>query len=114
MTFKSFTAIAPAPVSRTMLQFADNLALARRRRRISQASMAERLGVSVASVRRLERGDPAVAWGTVVRALHVLGGLERFASLLDAASDDIGLILQDKSLPKRIRRRKSGLEAGAL
>lgn len=96
----------PLPVERAMKKFGHDLALARRRRRFSQQSMAERIGISVSSLRRLEKGDPGLSWGTVVRALYIMGELNRVNELLDTAKDDIGLALMDEQLPQRIRSKK--------
>ncbi len=104
----------PLPVKRAIENLGKDLALARRRRRFSQASMAERIGVSLATLKRLENGDPTLAWGTVVRALHVLGELEKLNTLLDTAKDDLGLTLMDAQLPRRIRSKKPSTESGAL
>ena len=104
----------PLPVRRVIEKFGRDLSLARRRRRFSQASMAERIGISVASLRRLEGGDPGLSWGAVVRAMHVLGELDKLGSLLDTANDDLGLALMDQRLPQRIRQRKSTEGTGAL
>jgi len=104
----------PLPVKRAIEKFGSNLALARRRRRLSQQSMAERIGVSVASLRRLEKGDPGLSWGTIARALYVMGEIEKLGDLLDTAKDNIGLVLMDEQLPRRIRRKKPGLESGGL
>ncbi len=51
----------PLPVSRVLKKFGSDLSLARRRRRFSQQSMAERIGISVSSLRRLEKGDPTLS-----------------------------------------------------
>ena len=104
----------PLPVVRALTRLGRDLSLARRRRQFSQESMAERIGTSVATLRRLERGDPSVAVGTVARALFVLGEIERLGGLLDTATDTIGLSLMDEQLPKRIRRRRVTPESGAL
>ena len=104
----------PLPVKRTIEKFGRDLSLARRRRRFSQASMAERIGISVASLRRLEGGDPGLSWGAVARALQVLGELSKLNSLLDTANDDLGLALMDKQLPQRIRRHTRSGNTGAL
>ena len=104
----------PFPVLRGIENFGKGVALARRRRRFSQASMAQRIGISVASLRRLERGNPGISWATIARALHVLGHLEKLYVLVDASNDDIGLVLSDQQLPRRIRRKKSTNESGAL
>lgn len=104
----------PLPVARTLKKFGMDLSLARRRRRFSQQSMAERIGISVSSLRRLEKGDPSLSWGTIARALNVLGELTKLNELLDTANDTIGLVLMDEQLPKRIRKRKILPETGAL
>lgn len=46
---------------------------ARRERRWSQAELAERVGVSVGTVRSVERGAPSVTLGVAFEAAHVLG-----------------------------------------
>lgn len=104
----------PLPVARALKKLGQDLALARRRRRISQESMAERIRTSVATLRRLERGDPRIAIGTITRAFQVLGELNKISNLLDTASDDIGLSLMDANLPLRIRKKKVTPTSGAL
>jgi len=81
----------------------DRLRAARLRRRVSQGEMAARVGVSRATIIRLERGDPNVAVGVLTRALGVLG-LEADLDLL-ATNDQIGRRLQDLELPVRPRAR---------
>lgn len=104
----------PIPVLRAVLNLGGDLALARRRRRFSQASMSLRIGVSLSTLRRMEKGDPRVPLGVWARALLVLGELDRLAGLLDTATDEIGLALMDQQLPKRIRARKTTSASGAL
>jgi hypothetical protein len=50
----------PLPVWRALVKFGHDLALTHRRR-YSQVSMAERVGISVATLRSLEKGDGSVA-----------------------------------------------------
>jgi len=102
------------PVRRGLKKLGEDIALARRRRRISTQSMAERLQVSLKTLQRLEKGDPTVAVGTVATAMLVLSELERFTNLLDTAHDDVGLALMDQNLPKRIRSKKAARSSGAL
>jgi len=99
------------PVSRALTKLGRDLSLARRRRRLSQASLAERMGVSLATVKRLENGDPRVAIEFVARALHVFGEIDRIEKLLDTSEDSLGLVLMDEQLPQRVRARKT---SGAL
>lgn len=97
----------PLPVRRALEQLGRNLALARRRRRISTRSMAQRLQISTATLRRLERGDASLSVGTLAKALLVLNGLQHFSDLLDTGADDLGLQLMDEALPKRIVKKSS-------
>lgn len=97
----------PLPVERAIQKLGSDLSLARRRRRISQASLAERIGASLNTVKRMEKGDPRVPLHFVARALHVVGNIGRLSQLLDTGQDQIGLMLMDAQLPKRIRARKT-------
>lgn len=98
-------------VTRAIAQLGADVSRARRRRRLSRASLAERSGVSEATLKRLEKGDGSVALENFARALNVLGELDRLEKLLDSATDELGLVLMDEQLPKRVRQRRS---SGAL
>ncbi len=76
--------------------------------------MAERIQISVATLRRLEKGDARISIGTIAQAFFVLGDLNKISSLLDTASDDIGLTLMNEQLPKRVRRKSGKKDMGAL
>ena len=89
-----------------------DISLARRRRHISQASLAERMGASVSTVRRMEKGDARVPIHFYARALHVFGEIQALERLLDTSNDEIGLTLMDEQLPRRIRRKPAS--TGAL
>ena len=102
----------PLPVERAIQKLGVDLSLARRRRHISQASLAERIGASLNTVKRMEKGEPRVPLHFVARTLHVFGDIERLSQLLDTGVDQIGLVLMDAQLPKRIRARKT--PGGAL
>lgn len=76
--------------------------------------MAERLQTSVATLRRLEKGDSRISVGLVAQALFVLGALEKINGLLDTANDEIGLSLMNEQLPQRIRHKAGKASTGAL
>lgn len=102
----------PLPVERAIHKFGVDISLARRRRHISQASLAERIGASLSTVRRMEQGDVRVPIHFFARALHVFGEIHALENLLDTAKDDIGLTLMDEHLPKRVRSKPAS--SGAL
>lgn len=114
MRSKSSIESLPAPVARALEKLGADLALARRRRRLTQASMAERLRVSEATVRRMEHGDSGISLGTIAQAFFVLGELDKISRLLDTASDDIGLSLMNEQLPQRVRKKRVKPDSGAL
>lgn len=95
----------PLPVTRALRQLGHDLALARRRRGISTADMADRLFVSRRTLWRLEKGDPTVSLGTLATAAFVLQLHDRLAQLAAPARDTLAFELDEARLPKRIRRK---------
>ncbi len=102
----------PMPVERAIQKLGHDVALARRRRRISQASLAERMGASLSTVRRMEKGDVRVPIHFFARALHVFGEIKALENLLDTSNDEIGLSLMDEHLPKRVRSTSGSTSGG--
>jgi transcriptional regulator with XRE-family HTH domain len=98
----------PLPVDRALKKLGADLSLARRRRNLTQAMMAERLGTSIITVRRMEGGHPGTALQYLARALQVFGELEKISDLLDSAQDTVGLILMNEQVPMRVRKPKQG------
>ena len=94
----------PIPAVRALQKLGRDLALARRKRRLSTADMAARLFVSRDTLWRLERGDPTVAIGTLATAAFILQCHERLADLAAPATDLVGLQQEEARLPQRIRR----------
>lgn len=97
----------PAPVARAIAKVGRDISLARRRRRLSQASLADRSGIGINTVRRLEKGEPSGSIEHLARILHVLGEVGRLEKLLDTGTDEVGLLMMDEDLPKRVRARRS-------
>ena len=63
----------PPEVSRSLQTLGEHCALARLRRKESQKQWASRLGVSVPTLIRLEKGDPTVSMGVYATALWLIG-----------------------------------------
>lgn len=83
------------------------MALARKRRRMTQHTLAVRAGVSIPTIRNVESGDAGVSMATFLRVLQVLGLAHDIDRL--AADDVIGRKLQDiqqKGAPRGRRRRE--------
>lgn len=93
----------PLPVDRALLSIGEGIARARRRRQMTQESLAKRIGGSVNTVRRMEAGHPGTALQHFVRVMQVFGELDKLSQILDAAQDSVGLALMDEKLPLRVR-----------
>ena len=108
------TSPLPLPVERSLKRLGLGLSLARRRRQMSQAMLAERIGASLNTVRRMESGHPGTALQHLARALQVFGELDKLDALIDTANDSVGLVLMDERLPQRVRAPKRTSDSGAL
>ncbi len=99
--------LLPPTVRRALSKFGQDIANARRKRHLTIAMMAERMGVAPNTYRRVERGDPAVAMGAYAMALFVLGFGNALGDLIDARRDEVGLQLDEERLPQRVRVKKA-------
>lgn len=79
----------------------ENIKLARLRRKLSASQIAERAGISRATLWQIEKGTPSVAMGAYFQVLFVLGLEKDFLKL--GADDELGRKIQDAGL--RVRQR---------
>ena len=85
----------------------EQIKMARLRRRVSAELVAERAGISRATLWAVEKGAPSVAIGIYAAVLHALNNMD--GDLLLVAKDDVlGRKLQDLELTvrKRVHHRK--------
>lgn len=61
-----------SPTKNAVRAFGQQLAVARRRQRRTATEVAERAGTTRVTLRRIERGDPAVSMGTYFEVATVL------------------------------------------
>ena len=96
---------------RILAALGERLRLARLRRKLTIEVTCQRAGISRMTLFRAEAGSPAIALGTLLRILAVLG-LEADLEAL-ARDDKAGRLLQDQALPVRRRRRSPSASAQA-
>ncbi len=94
-------------VARALAKLGRDISLARRRRKIAAEDFAEQMGVSRATLHRLENGDPGISLNTLTMALFVLGRLNVVSELADPAKDDVGMMLTRQEAPRRVRRART-------
>jgi DNA-binding XRE family transcriptional regulator len=99
--------VLPMRLRASLAKFGRDLAVARRKRHVTVAMMAERTGLAKGTYLRMEKGDPSVALGAYAMALFVLGFGEIFGDLIAVRRDDAGLLLDEERLPKRIRVKRN-------
>lgn len=96
---------------RILTALGERVRLARLRRRLTIEVTCQRADLSRMTLFRAEAGSPAIALGTLLRILAVLGldgDLEAIAR-----DDKAGRLLQDQALPARRRRRGPSARAPA-
>ncbi len=98
--------ILPSKLRRGLKKFGEDIGVARRKRRLTVAMMAERVGVARSTYLRAEKGDPKVSLGVYAMVLFVLGFGDALTDLIDPRNDDQGLLLDVERVPKRIRAKK--------
>ncbi|HTM73205.1 MAG TPA: helix-turn-helix transcriptional regulator [Pseudolabrys sp.] len=96
----------PIAVRKALRKLGGDIQIARKRRRLTMAIVAERAFISRNTLTRVERGDPAVALGIYATVLFVLGLAERVGDLADPLADRVGLSLEGDRLPQRARGEK--------
>lgn len=84
------------------------LAVARVRRKESLRAWAQRIGVSVRTVQRLEAGDPGVGMGVYAAALWLIGRADALPALADPALDQGALELDLRAARDRLQRGRRG------
>lgn len=99
--------VAVMPDTQKVLEtMGEQIKLARLRRNLATELVAERAGISRATLWAVEKGSPTVAIGTYAAVLHALGGMDRDFELV-AKDDEFGRKLQDLNLPIRQRAKRS-------
>ena len=104
--------VMPPAAAQALRELGQNLAIARVRRRESQRAWAKRLGISVPTLIRLERGDPGVGAGNYATALWLMGRVNGLPELAAPASDRGALEADVRTaLRRRAVRSAASIEA---
>ncbi len=103
----------PPQVGDGLRALGQNLAIARLRRNESQRVWAQRLGVSIPTLIRLEQGDPGVGIGIVATALWLMGRSDALPELADPQHDRGALEQDVRKVLRRRAARKLSLQNAA-
>lgn len=94
-------------VEQSLKKFGEDMRTARLKRRLPQSLVAERAGVSVATLRQLENGAPGVSVGNCAAILFALGFDTPFETLASYENDPHGEAMILRDLPQRARARRN-------
>lgn len=89
----------PPVATSALRQLGENLAIARKRRKESQRSWAQRIGVSLPTLIRMEQGEPTVSMGVYASALWLMGRVQALSEVA-APANDLGALEQDIRVAK--------------
>lgn len=88
---------------RAARQVGGNVATWRKLQSLTSEQLAERAGVSRATISKLEGGDLGVGLGVVLEVFRALGQLDALVTATDPYETDLGRIRSGESIPKRVR-----------
>ena len=102
------TVVVMPDTQKVLEHMGEQIKLARLRRNLPTELVAERAGISRATLWAVEKGAPTVAIGTYAAVLHALGGMDKSLELV-AKDDEYGRRIQDMKLitPKRAGRKRN-------
>lgn len=98
------TAATPNHLKKKLQTLGANLQTARKRRRMTQRDLANRIMCSLPTIGRLEAGDPGVSLSILIQALWVFGMDDQLAKIAAPEKDVVGTQKEIQAMPKRIRK----------
>lgn len=101
---KKVVTVLPS-TERILNTMGEQIKLARLRRQLSAELIAERAGISRATLWSVEKGSPSVAIGIYAAVLHALNNLDKDL-LLVAKDDEFGRKMQDLNMQVKKRAPK--------
>ena len=101
------TSTLPMAARKALVKLGEDIAIARKKRRISTVSMAERAFISRGTLYKLEKGDPSVSMGVYATVLALLGLIDGLGNVADRGTDTLGLDIDEDRLPKKIQPRNN-------
>jgi transcriptional regulator with XRE-family HTH domain len=97
------TSTLPRAARKALIKLGWDIAVARKKRRISTVSMAERAFISRGTLSKLEKGDPSVSMGVYATVLALLGLIDGLGDVADRGTDTLGLDIDEDRLPKKVQ-----------
>ncbi len=97
----------PVEVDQMLVELGQRIALRRRLADMTQAELAEQVGLGISTITAIERGEPGTSIGAIARVLWGLDILSDLSLIASVRSDDSILLDRLDDVPKRIRKRRA-------
>lgn len=101
--------IIPLAVADGLRTLGVRIARARIRRGLRQRDLAEKAGIALMTLVRVEHGHPTTSIGAYFAAIWAMGLEREFADLLAPERDEEGVTLELARAPRRVRLRAAAL-----
>ena len=98
---------APAKVVEAARRLGTNIRIARQRRRLRQTDLATQAGITVTTLRSVERGSLGAGLGAYVATLWAMGREDQCMQLADPTTDLEGRTLEAATRGERVRPSES-------
>ncbi len=96
----------PSEIVSQLKRIGSGIKTARMRRRMTQQELAERVGSSWHTIRKIENGSPVTGIGYYLKALWILGLFADVRLLADPERDREGIIREAAARGTRARHRR--------
>ena len=90
-------------VNEAFAEAGANLKTWRKIYELKAVQVAERAGISLGTLHKIEKGDPSVSVAAFLEVARSLGLLDSFTESLDPLNTDLGRARVTENLPQRIR-----------
>jgi transcriptional regulator with XRE-family HTH domain len=93
----------PQAVARALRELGEHVSIWRKLMRLTTTQLAERAGISRATLRAIEQGTGTASSENLLRVLRVVGVLGGVVTSADPYATDVGKLRADEILPLRVR-----------
>ena len=90
-------------VKKAFTETGQNLKTWRKIYSLKAVQVAERAGISLGTLHKIEKGDPSVSAAAFLEVVRSLGLLDAFTESLDPLNSDLGRMRMTENMPQRIR-----------
>jgi DNA-binding XRE family transcriptional regulator len=103
----------PPQTQNALIALGSHLAVARIRRKESLRTWAQRIGITVPTLRKLESGDPSVSMAAYASALWLMGRDGELARIAEPATDAAAIELDVRAAKALGARRATSAQTAA-